>query len=428
MLLAGLEPEEESPIVFLRLRKATRVGKTQVFSVAALASQALTKLDGQLVPTVPGGEAATLDALPGRVVGALGGEGSLILVGERLASSPGALSAAAALAHETGAKLVWIPRRAGERGAVDAGALPTLLPGGRPVTDPGARAEVEAVWGGSVPTQPGRDIDGILAAAADGSITALVVGGVDPDDTADPALARRAFERAGFIVSLEVRRSAVTEHADVVLPVAPQAEKSGRYVTWEGRRRPFALTIAGTGALSDGRVLNALADELDVDLRLASIEAARDELLRLGAVGTRPAAPAVHSQPTPAGEYRLSTWAELIDAGRLQDGDDHLAGTAKPVLARISPNTAADLGIAVGGSISVSTETGSMVWPVEVVPMADHTVWLPTNAVGHPVRATLAASFGSTVTLGDPGAPPVVGEHSVGERSVGEQTQDGATA
>src|SRR5207342_2582162 len=36
----------------------------------------------------------------------------------------------------------WVPRRAGERGAVEAGALPTLLPGGRPVTDDAARAEV----------------------------------------------------------------------------------------------------------------------------------------------------------------------------------------------------------------------------------------------------------------------------------------------
>src|SRR5581483_2882946 len=132
----------------------------------------------------------------------------------------------------------------------DAGALPNLLPGARPVTDAAARAEVEAVWGADVPNRPGRDVDAILRAAADGSLAALVVGAVDPDDTADPAVAAEALRRAGFIVSLEIRRSAVTEHADVVLPVAPAAEKSGRYVTWEGRRRPFDLTIAGTGAIS----------------------------------------------------------------------------------------------------------------------------------------------------------------------------------
>ncbi len=58
----------------------------------------------------------------------------------------------------------------------------------------------------------------------------------------------------------------MTEHADVVLPVAPAAEKAGRFVNWEGRRRPFDLTLTSTGAVSDARVLDALADELDVYL------------------------------------------------------------------------------------------------------------------------------------------------------------------
>ncbi|HEV7205236.1 MAG TPA: NADH-quinone oxidoreductase subunit G [Jatrophihabitans sp.] len=412
VLLAGLEPEEESPIVFLRLRKATRDGATRVFSIAALASRGLTKLDGTLLPTLPGAEGEALDALPGEVVGALGAAGALILVGERLASSPGALSAAARLAAETGAKLAWVPRRAGERGAVDAGALPTLLPGGRAVRDAAARAEVEAVWGGALPTQPGRDIDAILRAAADGSLAALVVGGVDPADTADPAVAAEALERAGFIVSLEVRHSAVTAHADVVLPVAPQAEKAGRYVTWEGRRRPFQLTIAGTGALSDARVLNALAEELDVDLNLASLEAARDELLRLGAVATVAAAPSVKgTSPTPpaAGEALLATWHELIDAGRMQDGDEHLAGTAKPVFARVSAATAAEIGVADGGTLSVSTDAGALTLPVAVDVMPDRVVWLPTNARGCAVRGTLGAVAGSTVRLTNAAAPPVVG-------------------
>ena len=75
-----------------------------------------------------------------------------------------------------------------------------------------------------------------------------------------------ALEAVGFVLSLEVRRSAVTQFADVVLPVAAAAEKAGRFVTWEGRRRPFDLTLTNSGQMSDGRVLHALADELDIDL------------------------------------------------------------------------------------------------------------------------------------------------------------------
>src|SRR6202042_1059795 len=103
-----------------------RLGKVRVWSIAALASDGLRKLGGTLLPAVPGDEAAVLDSLDAGVEGELAGDGAIILVGERLASSPGALTAAAALAARTGARLAWVPRRAGELGAVDAGALPTL--------------------------------------------------------------------------------------------------------------------------------------------------------------------------------------------------------------------------------------------------------------------------------------------------------------
>ena len=38
-----------------------------------------------------------------------------------------------------------------------------------------------------------------------------------------------------FVVCLEQRESSVTALADVVLPVAAQAEKAGTFLNWEGR-------------------------------------------------------------------------------------------------------------------------------------------------------------------------------------------------
>jgi NADH-quinone oxidoreductase subunit G len=422
VLLVGFEPEEESPIVFLRLHKSTRRGRTKVWSIAPLASHGVHKLGGTLLPTVPGGEAQALKLLDLSISEALSQRGAVILAGERLASSPGALSAVAAVAAATGAALAWVPRRAGELGAIDAGALPSLLPGGRPVTDAAARAEVAAIWGGEVPSRPGRDIDAILRAAADGSLTALVVGAVDPADVADPAVAAQALERAGFIVSLEIRRSAVTEHADVVLPVAPTAEKSGRYVTWEGRRRPFDATLR-TSALTDANVLDALAEELDVTLGLRTVGAARDELAQLGAGTARTTAPTVGAAAPAhpgAGEAVLATWPELLDAGRGQDGDDNLAGTAKPARAIMNAATAAGVGRTAGGSIAVTTDLGAIVVPIEIAEVADGVVWLPTNARGSAVRSTLGASAGAIVRLTDPGSPPVVGIEP-GSATGGEQ-------
>ena len=278
VLLAGFEPEEESPIVFLRLRKAARRRGLRLFSAAPFATPAGTKALGTLLPTAPGGEAALLDALAGdtadsgspvaAAAAALRQPGAVILVGERLARSPGALSAAVRLAAATSSGLAWVPRRAGERGALDAGAFPTLLPGGRPVADPGVRADLSGAWGVQVPSAPGRDTDAILQAALRGELDALVVAGVDPADLPDPALAREAMAHVPLLVSLELRRSPVTELADIVLPVASVMEKAGTFYDWEGRPRLFEQAL-DTPALPDLRVLDLIAGEMGAGHRAA---------------------------------------------------------------------------------------------------------------------------------------------------------------
>jgi NADH-quinone oxidoreductase subunit G len=413
VLLIGFEPEEESPIVFLRLRKAAHKRGTRVFAVAPVLSEGVRKAAGTLLSAVPGAEPALLRRLSGATradtaelraaAEALQTPGAVILAGERLAEIPGALTGVATLATATGARLAWVPRRAGERAAVDAGALPTLLPGGRLVADDGARAEVQRAWDVALPTTPGRDLTGILTAASTGALSALLVGGVDPDDLPDPALARAALSRVGFLVSLELRRSAVVDHADVVLPVAPAAEKAGTYVNWEGRRRPFGATLTGTGALADGRVLHALAAELDVDLGLPSPAAALAELDRLGPTElpgpVDPAVPATGEPAVDSGQAVLATWRLLLDNGSLQDGEPHLAGTAKAPAALLSPATAAEIGAAAGGALTVRTDRGAITLPLRLAAMPDRVVWLPANSAGSTVRATLGAGPGAVVAI-----------------------------
>ena len=428
VLLAGFEPDDESPIVFLRLRKAARAGTLTVYSIAALASRGLTRMSGVLLPTVPGGEAAALGSLisgtglddTGRAAKeALAADGAIICVGERLAEVPGALSAADRLARATGARLAWIPRRAGERGAIEAGALPNLLPGGRLAASSQARVEMARAWGvASLPPHPGRDTSQILTAAAEGDIDALVIAGVDLDDLPDPAAARAALEATPFVVSLELRPSAVTDRADVVLPVAAVAEKPGTFVNWEGRIGTFEAVLDIPGVESDLHVLRRIADEMDVHLGLPDAAAARQELGALGVVsGSGPRAPGLtpsetahgrgaHRSPPDAGppepaagEALLATWHQLLDAGRMQDGEPFLAGTARPVVARMSAATAAEAGTSDGGKVSVATEHGSLTLPVEVAVMPDRVVWLPTRSAGSEIRRELAAGYGSLVTL-----------------------------
>ena len=199
---SGFEPEDESPIVFLRLRKAFRSNQTAVYRRRPVADAGLAKVGGtssrprrapsprSAARSARGAGSAWRGSDGGSPTGACG-EGAVILVGERLATVPGARRAAAALAETTGARLAWIPRRAGERGALEAGAFPTLLPGGRPVRTPGPAPRSPRPGASSgCRTSAGRDTAAILAAAASGELGALVVGGVDPVDLGSAGAAR----------------------------------------------------------------------------------------------------------------------------------------------------------------------------------------------------------------------------------------------
>ncbi|MDT5307946.1 MAG: NADH-quinone oxidoreductase subunit [Mycobacterium sp.] len=404
VVLAGFEPEEESPIVYLRLRKAARKHGLAVHAVAPFASSGLKKLGGTLIQTAPGAEATALDGLANGELGELLSEpGAIIIVGERLAGAPGGLSAAARLADTTGARLAWVPRRAGERGALEAGALPGLLPGGRPLSDETARAQVSQAWHVSeLPAAEGRDAEGILAAAADGTLGALLVGGIEPDDFADPDAVLAALDAAGFVVSLELRHSAVTERADVVFPIAPAAEKSGTYVNWEGRRRSFSAALPAT-ATPDLRVLDTLADEVGIDLGLPTVEAARAELSALdswdGAPGAAPSVAAAAAPKPGAGEAVLASWRMLLDDGRLQDGEPHLAGTARTPVARLSAETAAAIGAADGDNVTVSTARGEITLPLTITEIAEDVVWLPLNSPGSAVHRQLGVTPGAVVKI-----------------------------
>jgi NADH-quinone oxidoreductase subunit G len=407
VVLVGLEPEEECPILFLRLRKAYTRKRLAVHAMAPLASPGLTKLGATVHLTVPGDEPAALSALRE----ALSTPGAILFVGERLAEVHGGLSAAANLAAETGAKLAWVPRRAGDRGAVDTGCLPNLLPGGRPVTDAAGRAELGDAWQlktGTISGSPGRDTDAIIAAAAAGKLGALVVAGVDPGDLADPTLAEQALDNVDFLVSLEVRRSAVARRADVVFPIAPVAEKSGTFLDWEGRLRPFD-TVLDTTAVTDARVLDALASEIGVEIGCKDVTAIRRELSLLARTqAVRAAAPRTEPRGAvkpAAGSAVLATWHQLIDLGSMLDGDQILGGTARPVVVRMSKATAAGLGdatrgdIADGDRVSVATERGALSLPVALTDMPDGVVWVPTNSPGATVRRTLGVPSGAVVTV-----------------------------
>ena len=353
--IAGLELEDEAATVFLRLRKRARAGG-RIVAIASHLTRGLEKLDAELIPTVPGQEAAAIAALD------LDGD-AVLLLGERLAGVPGAFTAAL----KQNGRIGWVPRRAGDRTAAEGGCLPN--------------------HGGS----DGRDTTAMLAAAASGQVGALVVGGVEVNDLPDPTTARYALDKA-FVVSLEVRASEVTAVADVVLPVAPPVEKPGSFVSWDGNHRSFPRVLE-TQALTDARVLRGIADELGKSMKPVLFS---DELEHeFGAPSVAPAPP-----PTlKSGQVVLSTWKQLIDDGRCQDGQPEYRATARPAVLLASAATLASAGIEPGGIAVIGTSAGSASFPVVVdETMVDGVVWAPTNNGQH--LGALGMHHGSVVTLG----------------------------
>lgn len=396
VLLVSFEPEEESPIVFLRLNKQRRKRALKITAIASKLSIGVEKLKGEFVKVAPGQEALEIGK---QVLSAK----SIILVGERASESAGVLTAVAALADSTGAKIAWIPRRAGERGALEAGAIGNLLPGGRLVSDAAARIDMCALWGTeSLPTSVGRSSDEIYSAVNSGAIGALVVGGLDPLDAANSSQALGALEKA-FVVSLEIAPSEVTKRADVVLPVAAISEKSGSFLNWEGRARSFDSAVQDSLNRSDLRILSMIAEAMDTSLNLGTVTAATKEIATLGVwEGTRASMKAVSAVKAPvlaSNEFILNSWRRLLDLGTLQKGEENLAGTARQSVAVISLNRAQALGVIDGDLLKISTIKGSVTLAALVEEIHDDAIWAPRNSLGSQLLVNLDAAHGEVVTV-----------------------------
>jgi NADH-quinone oxidoreductase subunit G len=395
VLLVGFEPEEESPIVFLRINKQFKKRSLKVTSIGSKESIAVEKLSANFICVQPGQEAAAVatQELTNK---------SVILVGERAAESAGLLSAASALADRTGAKLAWIPRRAGERGALAAGAIGNLLPGGRPVSDAAARVDIASLWNvNSLPSEIGRSADQIIADVNGGKISALLVGGIDPLDGPNPTATIAALEKA-FVVSLEIANSEVTKYADVILPVAAITEKSGSFLNWEGRARAFETAVDSLNR-SDLRILSMIADEMGQSISLGTVENAAKEIANIGNWdGTTVATPnvsAASAHSVTGDQAVLTSWRRLLDLGTLQKGEENLAGTARRTVAVISPKRAAAIGAVDGDLLRISNGNGWVMLAALVENIHDDAVWAPRNSAGSQLLANLGVAHNSVVTV-----------------------------
>ena len=391
VVLISFEPEDESPIVFLRIYKQTHKRAIKVTSIAPFASRGTQKLNAKLIKTATGNEVAAISALSGLTAK------SVVLVGERAAETTGALSAVIKLVNDSGAKLGWIPRRAGEKGAIAAGALPNLLPGNRPISDASARVDIATAWSiDSLPSEIGMSLTEII----NSDLQAFLIGGVDPMDISADAKVKLAKK---FVVSLEIRQSDITDIASVVLPVAAVVEKSGSFMDWQGSARNFEAAVEQSLNRSDVRILSMLADEIGKPINLATVKSARNEFESIGnwdgsKNSMKPVAATSAINPS-SDEAVLNSWRNLLDKGSMQDGEDNLAGTARKSVVVISPARAKALGVSENDLVRVSNDYGAITLPCSINEIEDSSVWLPRNSQSSQLIRNLGTVSNSIVKV-----------------------------
>jgi len=155
------------------------------------------------------------------------------------------------------------------QGACDMGALAGLYPGYRPVDDPQARDAFAGAWGvgpEDLSLRPGLTVVEMIHAAAEGRLRALYVMGENPI-LSDPnsSMVQAALERLDLLVVQDIFLTETAELADVVLPAAAWAEKSGSYTTTERRVQWSHRALLPPGeARDDAWILGRVAERLNL--------------------------------------------------------------------------------------------------------------------------------------------------------------------
>ncbi|MGI8984662.1 MAG: NADH-quinone oxidoreductase subunit NuoG [Acidimicrobiales bacterium] len=301
VVLLAPDLKEDLPVFYLRLREAAVDGNLKLIEIAphgtGLSRHAEVRLQYRpgeapalvralAAERVPSEGAAGVSAADiGAAAEVLGAAESVVVVvgraslaesGESIADAAGVL--AAAMPDAT-----FLPalRRGNVHGALDMGLAPGLLPGRVSLDD--GRAWFADAWG-QVPAARGLDAGGILAAAAEGKVQALVLVGADPvSDFPDRALALKAMENAGFTVVVDLfGDNASHAEADVVLPAAGFGERPGTTTNMEGRvsRLGQMVTPPGT-ARPDWMIAADLAHRLGADLGFQTLDDIAGEIERL---------------------------------------------------------------------------------------------------------------------------------------------------
>ena len=310
--------------------------------------------------------------------------------------------------------MALVPRRAGDRGALRAGVHPSLLPGGRRVSDQAERAEIEGSWGEPFPRNADARRRQILEACANREIDVLFLIGVDPlRDFPDADLVRRALANARHVVVQSLELGSLEPFADAFLPAAAWIEREGHATDWEGRSQPIH-PVRGPAGVSrpDWEIFAGLAEAVGRALGFEDLEdapgggraparAALGDLAldRVDRDRTRPSGWA----SSPCSRTRCS-WTR---GGCPRARTELKAALGQDPFVELHPEDADKRGLVDGGRATVTTDAGEAVLDVRVTEhVAQGAAFVPFNQPGLAANELLSGSFTTAVRIEPAGAAP----------------------
>jgi NADH-quinone oxidoreductase subunit G len=273
ILLIGNDPTHQHPLVAYQMRQAVRQHSARFYVVnsgeiklrqqASQYLQVKARGEAEAVRALAGQVTATPDLCVGRAealtafADALKKESDTIIIfGDELQGQAIGNLVRWGLTLSGRTRFVALGDYANSRGAADMGLLPNALPGYQPLSSEAARGRFESTWGSAVPTAAGRNLRSILEGIRTGDIKALLVFGSNPVKTFQ--LEKSALAGLQFLFVSELFRTETAELADIVVPAASFAEKSGTLTNTCGEVQALKRTMRKAGTRSDLEILLAL--------------------------------------------------------------------------------------------------------------------------------------------------------------------------
>ena len=445
VLLFGVDPSEELPILDLHLKRAILRGGVKLI-IAHARKVELTRYGGPYLAYVPGGESSLLDRLIQAVQGSTQSEDespiqaaakllkeserALIIYGPMAARGDGGPSVRNGLeqlaqAAGEGTRLAYAGLDGNAQGCRDMGVLPDRLPGQFPLDSTGARTRLEALWGCSLSTSPGYTYKQMLDSQ---EMKALFVNGANP--AAESPDWSASLEELELLVVTDLLPTETAQKADVVLPALGWAESDGTYTNLERRvqRAPKAVSDPKSRAAPDWMMLTHLAKQMGANWPFSDARSVTAEIARaipayanltweaLGDQGLQwdaDSAPATESSGGRTSEgmsdsaadnaefpLNLVTGTVLYDGGTLFSLTDQMHGMAHGATVTLNPVDAAEFGLDPGSAVTVQSEQGHLDLTVGIdVQVQTGTAWIPESLPGAPVGALLNGSYTQRVKV-----------------------------